>query len=237
MSIHQTTDSLSIVIRKKLPKDAQEVFIKAYNDEVDRLSGDANNTEYYVDTESLVAGWAAVKKGWRQSDRPGEKWVKRPKHVEKSEAVDKNEDNDMSDVNTGAEVIKVDESLGLVFGWAIVCTENGEPYFDKNLDALGQPSPDHIPEDEMLKASVDFMLSDRVSGDMHKRDADGAPVKDGTVVFMMPMTGDIAKSYGIETDKTGLMIAIKPSPDVLAKFASGEFTGFSIGGNGKREEM
>ena len=116
-----------------------------------------------------------------------------------------------------AEVIKVDDSLGLVMGHAIVCKENGEPYFDLQGD--------HIPEDTMLKAALDFMENSQVAKEMHTGD------KQGSVVFAWPMTEDIAKAFGILTQRTGLMIAIKPeSQDMLEKFQLGEFTGFSIGG-------
>jgi hypothetical protein len=109
------------------------------------------------------------------------------------------------------------ESLGLVFGWAIVCTEKGEAYFDTQ--------DDHIPEESMLKAAADFMEHSRVLGDMH------ATAEGGSVVFAFPMTAEIAKAYGLTTETTGLMIAVRPATaEVLAKFKSGEYTGFSIGG-------
>lgn len=116
-----------------------------------------------------------------------------------------------------AEVCKVDESLGLVMGWAIVCTKNGVDYFDLQGD--------HIPEDSMLKASLDFMEHSQVSKEMHE----GEQV--GTVVFAMPLTEDIAKAFGLLTHTTGLMIAVRPdSKETLEKFQLGELTGFSIGG-------
>ena len=115
-----------------------------------------------------------------------------------------------------AEVTKVDEDLGLVMGFAIVCTEDGDPYFDVQGD--------HIPEDSMLKAATDFMIHSRVAKEMHTGDAAGS------VVFAFPLTADIAESMGITTKKTGLMIAMKPDEDMLEKFRSGEYTGFSIGG-------
>lgn len=121
-----------------------------------------------------------------------------------------------------AQVLEVHKSLGLVVGFAIVSKVNGEDYYDFHGD--------HIPEDSMLKASIDFMKNSRVSGDMHKRDEDGTPEVDGEVVFAFPLTSDIAKSLDIETSKTGLLVGIMPSRDVLAKFDSGEYTGFSIGG-------
>lgn len=126
-----------------------------------------------------------------------------------------------------ATICKVDESLGLVFGWAMVCKEGGEDYFDLQGD--------HIPEDAMLAASTDFMLNSRMAKDMHLEDGE----LPGSVVFAFPMTTEVAKSFGIETDKTGLLVAMKPESDeIFEKFKSGEYTGFSIGGyHINREEV
>lgn len=115
-----------------------------------------------------------------------------------------------------AQVLKVDVDLGLVFGFAIVCKVDGEDYEDLQGDT--------IPEDSMLEAAADFMQHSRVSKEMHSGD------QDGTVVFAFPLTTDIAKALGIQTEKTGLIVALKPSPDVLEKFRDGTYTGFSIGG-------
>lgn len=128
-----------------------------------------------------------------------------------------------------AQVLKVDSALGLVFGWAIVCKENGEDYYDLNIDregALkGERVPEHIPEETMLKAALDFVENtDRPGNEMHKGPAVGQHV------FVFPMTTDIAKALDIETKKTGMLIAYKPPADVLAKFQSGDYTGFSIEG-------
>lgn len=131
-----------------------------------------------------------------------------------------------------AEFLKVDEALGLVLGWAIICNtgvsiskgESGDPYFDKQGD--------HIPEYSMLDATTDFMLNSRKAGEMHWKDEDGEAIGKGTVVFAWPMTAEIAKAFGIETKQTGLMIAMKPDSDeILEKFRKGEYKGFSIGGN------
>lgn len=125
-----------------------------------------------------------------------------------------------------AEVSKVDSELGLVFGWGIICKIDGEPYFDSQSD--------HIPESAMLKATADFMLKSRMSGDMHTRhDGPGGqePVQDGAVVFSFPLTTEIAKALNIETDRTGWLVAIKPSPAVLEKYRDGSYRGFSIGGS------
>ncbi|RUQ67341.1 hypothetical protein ELZ19_06715 [Brucella abortus] len=127
------------------------------------------------------------------------------------------------DFEVRAEVVKVDDTLGLVMGYAIVCTEKGKAYFDLQGD--------HIPEDAMMKAALDFMQNSQVAKEMHTGDRKGA------VVFAWPMTADVAKAFGIKTEKTGLMIAVKPDdPDMLEKFQLGELTGFSIGGVRVKDE-
>ena len=116
-----------------------------------------------------------------------------------------------------AEVIKVDSSLGLVFGWAIVCKDGGKDYIDVQND--------HIPESAMLVAGADFMKNSRRGGEMHQR------LDAGDILFAFPMTTEIAKAFNFDTHgKTGLIIGAKPDATQLAKFVSGELTGFSIGG-------
>ena len=128
----------------------------------------------------------------------------------------------LSEFQLRADIAKVDDRLGLVMGYAIVCTEDGEPYFDLQGD--------HIPEDAMLKASLDFMEQSQLVGEMHVRDDSGKVVKRGTVPFLFPLTTDIAKALGLSPHRTGLIIAVRPDIDTLTKFKSGELTGFSIGG-------
>lgn len=120
------------------------------------------------------------------------------------------------------KVSGVDEGLGLVFGWGIVCKEGGVDYYDVQKN--------HIPEDAMVEAVTDFMKSARVHGDMHVRGT-GPELAAGMVVHSFPLTTDIAKAMGIETTKTGWMVATAPDKAMLAKFKSGEYTGFSIGGD------
>jgi hypothetical protein len=121
-------------------------------------------------------------------------------------------------------VAKVDEELGLVFGFAIVSKLDDEPYFDSQGD--------YIPEESMLRASTEFMKNARVAKEMHR----GEQV--GDIVFAFPLTTEIAKSLGITTRQTGLLIAMQPTdPDVLKKFKEGTYTGFSIGGRRVRDEQ
>lgn len=121
-------------------------------------------------------------------------------------------------------VRKVDERLGLVMGYAIVSKIGGEDYYDLQGD--------HASDDEILRAGVDFMENSRLADEKHD-------YKDkGSVVFAFPLTAEVAKAFDIETPVNGLMIAMRPSdPEVLRKFQSGEYTGFSIGGGAIREEV
>lgn len=114
-------------------------------------------------------------------------------------------------------ICKVDDSLGLVFGYAMVCKINGEDHFDTQGH--------HIPEDTMLRTLTKFMDSGSIAKEMHT----GEQV--GKYLFAFPMTTEIAKSLGITVEQTGALVAMKPDSDTtLQKFRDGTFTGFSIGG-------
>lgn len=127
----------------------------------------------------------------------------------------------MDGVFLKGEVCKVDTGLGLVFGWGIVCCEkNAQGEWEDHYDLQG----DHIPEFVMLEGTSDFMLNSREAHDMHKGQQHGA------IVHSFPLTRDAAEKMGITTKRTGWMIAMKPAPDILQKFATGEYKGFSIGG-------
>lgn len=122
-----------------------------------------------------------------------------------------------------AQVCKVDNELGLVFGWAIISKIDGEPYYDTQGD--------YIPEEAVLKATTEFMLDGGLAKEMHGGDFVGK------IVYAWPLTTDIAKAMGVTTKRTGLMIAMKPSEDsVLEKFRDGTYTGFSIGGQRVKDE-
>lgn len=127
-----------------------------------------------------------------------------------------------------AQFLKVAPELGLIFGFAIVCKQGGEDYFDVQGD--------HIPEQAMLEASTEFAKSTRTACIMHAREG-GKPVAGGAVVHTFPLTTDIAKALGITTERTGLLIALAPDdPEMLEKARAGLFTGFSIGGTRVTDE-
>jgi len=123
-------------------------------------------------------------------------------------------------------MIKVSTQMQLVFGWGQVCTKNGELYFDTDNQAF--------PEDVTLKGWTDFMRGDTRT---HKAMHAGAEV--GQVVYACPMLSDIAKSLGFENlPQTGILVGVYVAdPTTLQKFASGEYTGFSIGGSAVWEDV
>lgn len=122
------------------------------------------------------------------------------------------------------EIVKVDEEMGLVFGWALTDHADGEEYFDLQGDNV-------VADDGLIKAAKEWVESGARSDEMH----DG--IASGSCPFVMPMTPDVAKAFGISTDTTGLMVGMRPPPDVFAKFKTGEYTGFSIEGQGEREAV
>ncbi len=117
---------------------------------------------------------------------------------------------------TVCKVSEVDASRGLVFGYAIVCKEDGKDYFDLQ--------DEHIPEDVMLDLATDFMRNSREAREMHGKEAIGS------VLYALPMTTELAKSLGIQVKRTGLIIGMAPNAAAMKKFVDGDYTGFSIGG-------
>jgi hypothetical protein len=131
------------------------------------------------------------------------------------------------DVNKSQEeatVLKVDDEQGLVYGWAYVSTENGKLLVDTQGDSI-EPI-------EMEKMATNFMLNSRSAKVMHK----GESV--GQFVHSFPLTNDIMKAFDIYSDREGWLVAMKPSsPDVMAAYKRGDYTGFSISGRaGEVEE-
>lgn len=121
-------------------------------------------------------------------------------------------------------LLKASKQLGIVFGYAIVSKVDGEDYYDLQGD--------NIDEEAMTKAASEFALEVGKGKIMHT----GPLAAD--VVFLFPLTTEIAKALDITAKRHGLLVGFKPhDPAVLDKFASGEFTGFSIGGTRGDDEV
>ena len=131
----------------------------------------------------------------------------------------------MTEKSKTAKLVKVEDivpEFGLVLGRAIICSVNGEPYFDTDNQ--------HIPADVMLKASIEWSQTAQHTKEMHSAES-------GSSVFEFPLTDEIKKAFGIECNWEGLMVAYKPTDEVLQKFISGEYTGFSVGGMAVLEDV
>ena len=122
-------------------------------------------------------------------------------------------------------VIKVDAERRRVFGWAQVCTKNGAEYFDTDNQ--------HIPESVTLDAWADFMRNGRVNKAMHSGD------QVGDVAFAFPAYDDIFKSLGLQIgDQSGIIVGVYvQDDDVLNKYHTGVYKGFSVGGAANWEDV
>jgi hypothetical protein len=122
------------------------------------------------------------------------------------------------------KILKTDDEQRLVYGWASVVTEFGEPVVDRQGDVIGT--------DTLVKAVNEFMEHVRVGKAMHT----GEQV--GVVVHSLPVTSEICNSLGIQSDREGWIVAYKVyDDDVWAMVKSGELAAFSIGGRATKEEL
>lgn len=130
--------------------------------------------------------------------------------------------SEMTKVAIEGKILKQDEEERLVYGWAYVSTVNGEI----SLDHSGE----FIQPNQLAKAATNFMLSMRTAKRMHS----GGKI--GEVVHSMPLTNDIAKALGIQSDREGWLVAIKVYDDqVWQDVKSGKLAAFSIGGRALKE--
>ena len=126
--------------------------------------------------------------------------------------------------NIEGKILKTDDEQRMVYGWASVITENGEPVVDRQDDM--------IEADTLVKAVNEFMEHVRVGKAMHTGD------QVGTVVHSLPITKEIGDSLGIQSDREGWVVAYKVfDDDVWAMVKSGELAAFSIGGKAIKEEI
>jgi hypothetical protein len=116
---------------------------------------------------------------------------------------------------------KVDHEEGVAYGWLIVSTVGGEPYFDLQGD--------HIPLDAAKRATAQFMKDSRRSDEQH----DERTI--GDVVYCFPVEKGVTSGIvglGGEPDQEGIVIGFAPRDrSLLSKIDRGERRGFSIGGS------
>ena len=115
-----------------------------------------------------------------------------------------------------SEIVKLDETHGVVLGWALISKIDGAEYVDLQGD--------HVTEKAAFAAAVDFAENSGELRVMHGKEAIGK------VLFVWPATTDVLKAFGFQSRMSGLLVGVKPSSAVLARYRSGELKGFSIGG-------
>ena len=129
------------------------------------------------------------------------------------------------------EILKVNnDEQQTVTGWASVIEEGGQPLIDRQEDIIDEPI--------LVKAAHDFILDSRAGKLMHQ----GKRVAD--VVESCVMTKELQKVLGVvvKNEKgqqiVGWLITMKiRDPKLWEEAKNGEFTSFSIGGVGRREEV
>ena len=135
-------------------------------------------------------------------------------------------DTSVSDMTKSIEgkILKADDEQRMVYGWASVVTEKGEPVVDRQGDV--------IEADTLVKAVNEFMEHLRVGKAMHTGD------QVGTVVHSLPVTKEIGEALGIQSDREGWVVAYKVFDDAIWDMVkSGELAAFSIGGRAMKEEI
>lgn len=132
--------------------------------------------------------------------------------------------SEMTKSSIEGKILKVDDEQRMVFGWASVITEDGEPVIDRQGDM--------IEADTLVKAVNEFMEHVRVGKAMHS----GEQV--GVVVHSLPITKEIGEALGIHSNREGWVVAYKVFDDsVWERVKSGELAAFSIGGRAQKQEI
>lgn len=121
-------------------------------------------------------------------------------------------------------ITKADEDQNLVFGWASVIEENGEPVYDHQGH--------RISEDELEKAFYRYAEEARVAGEMH--DDYGEHV--GKLVEAMVFTKAKQAALGIDLGKVGAWVGYRVNPAVFSKIKDGTYRMLSIGGHSQIED-
>lgn len=133
---------------------------------------------------------------------------------------------DSMEATLTARVLKVSDGADpLLYCWAFTTVDKGVPYHDLQGDAIS---------DNWVKVAEEFIKQGGPVDELH----DSTPKS--RIAFAYPMDSQIATAMlgpeaGAAVKTAGLMVAIRPTPEQLAKVRSGEFNGVSIAGTGIRE--
>jgi len=169
---------------------------------------------------AMIAGGATLAGAGYGALKP----ITHPKH--KKEPVEK---SDRVEVTWSGDIAKANEEKQQIFGWASVIEVNGEPVVDLQGD--------RITAEEMEKAGYNYVMKSRKGGDMHLRD-DWSPIQKSEMIESFIVTDEKRDAFGLdESVPTGWWVGFQVrDPEVWAKVKSGERTGFSIHGHGRRTD-
>lgn len=131
-----------------------------------------------------------------------------------------------------ARLVKIDESNAddpLLWCWAFTTTlPDGSDYHDRQGDAITA---------DFRRVAEEFIKNGGAVDEMHDNTR-----RESHIAFAFPWDQEICRAMlgpeAAAVNKTaGLMVAIRPTPEQLAKAKSGEFGGVSIAGTGLREAI
>lgn len=130
----------------------------------------------------------------------------------------------MEDFSCPFQVAKINEDQQLVFGWASVIEEKGEPVFDLQGHMI-------TPED-MEQAVYGFNLEYRVGAEIHKVRQVARPIES------MFFSKEKQEMLGIDLGKVGWWLGFKVDDgEAWGRVKSGDYEMFSIGGSGTLEDL
>jgi len=178
-------------------------------------------------TLATVSNPKARKKGMEFSRKSAGVLKKVPNPIVTSHQVEKSVGE--VDVIWEGEFAKADADKQQIFGWASVVEVDGTPVVDLQGD--------YISVDEMEKAGYEYVMKSRKGGDMHLRD-NWSPIQKSEMIESFIVTPEKREAMGLpDSVPTGWWVGFKvQDPEVWAKVRSGERTGFSIHGHGRRSD-
>jgi len=221
-------DRLSELDKKKEPS-VNKNLPTASQVHVNRPSGSDDGSVWEVVLEDGSKHYfqdeEAARKFSENNDAASIDRVERPRGI----SIVKDMTTDLLDEGIQIEgtVAKLDDEKQLVFGWASVVEENGEPVTDLQGD--------QIDESEMEKMAYSFVVDSRVGGVMHKRDGE-RPIQVAKLVESIAFTKDKQEALGVDLGKVGWWVGFKVNDDkVWEQIKKGNYSGFSIHGRGRRK--
>lgn len=119
--------------------------------------------------------------------------------------------------NLRVDILKINEEQRIIYGWAYVCTEDGEISYDH--------SGEWMKPQTLEKALAEYMKKYRVGKTNHAGD------KSAETVFAFPITKEISTALGIQSGREGAIVGqYIPDDNDWKDVKSGKYPAFSIGG-------